>query len=538
MRRITSPAVANVRHSPAPDGPRQHRSKLSTDTGFTTVVVSCVAASGGVLAFAAPTVIGLPNSMGAFGLLVVVFGLWVFVDHGGHRVTAVGVYCLTAGLSIGTSCLYYRTSNPGLVTRNDIYEAAIWAYLATVAMYAGWWQWSSRESGSNPPRQRSHITGYARTTGFVLLVVGLVLHFVHATDLTIGSAATFDGSVLLGSSFLFGDSDRRRPALWQIVACCAALGVYVASQFSGGGRLVLVSLGFAMAFLVQDRIHFRHFKWVIIVAAVPTLVVFAYVGQTRSPGDTTEQQASGLSSVVTPLNNFALEIQDGLSHRGPGPLVGDIIFPIPRAIWHSKPLAFGQSLAANLSPAVFASNQSNSVAALNLGEWYYIAGWDGFVFMCIFTGFVVAWLDRRLRRSHSRRLSERKAFLGFVALSIVAAGLPDLAWAGTSTWSAAGNSPSHCVGAIVVVGDRRRKEEERQTIGNRWSYECAQSRGGLGPKVSHKSRSDNGIRMHIAHARRNGNSTLRRESNHTNSKYVCSRLNPPRAGHPDRSVVL
>ncbi len=395
------------------------------------VAVSSLATSAGVLALVAPSLIGLPDAIGALGAAVIVFGAWVFVDDGEHRITAAGVYCLTAGLSIGAACLYYRTVDPAPVTRNDIYHAAIWAFLATVAMYAGWWLRRRRTLPPNRPPLVSGMTGYARTVGFVLLVVGLGMQYGHISNITLDSAATFDGSVMLGASFLLGDSGRRRPAPWRVAACGAALGIYVVTQFTGGGRLVLVSLGFATVFLAQDRIHHRHLKRAIIVAVVPALIVFGYVGRSRIPADPTQQQASGLSSVVTPLDNFATEIQDGLNHGGPKPLIGDIIFPIPRAVWHAKPPPFGQTLAEYLT-----GNPVNSVAALNQGEWYYIDGWAGLVIMVFVTGFVVAWLDTRLRRRHGRRFTERRAFLGLVALSVLAGGLPDLAWAGTSTWSA------------------------------------------------------------------------------------------------------
>ena len=218
-------------------------------------------------------------------------------------------------------------------------------------------------------------------------------------------------------------------------ACIAALGLYVVTQFTGLGRLNLVSLGLALALVVQDSIRFRHLKWAVIIATIPALIVFGALGRNRSPTDPAAQQAGGLVSVVTPLNNFAREIQGGLSHGGPSPLIGDITFPIPRSVWHSKPLAFDQTLASFLDPTEFALNPGLSASALNQGEWYYIAGWEGLVLMVLFTGFVVAWLDKHLRRNQSLRVTEVRAFLGFVALCILASGLPNLAWAGTTLWT-------------------------------------------------------------------------------------------------------
>jgi len=390
-----------------------------------------IALSASLAAPILPELAGVGTADILLGLLVLIFGIGAFLEHGGRYLTGAGIYTLTASFFIGTSLLYFHSTNPTPITSIDLYNAGIWSFWATAAIYLFWLRRSRYLRAPTAPRLSRSVTSFARNYALILLAVGLGMHYGRIRLGTIDTGATFDGAILLAASFVIGA--KRRQPVWRVLISALALALYIVSQFHGGGRLVLADLGFGFLLLVQPRIRFRQVKLSVLVLTIPVLVIFALIGQSR-PGAPTTEAASGLSSVVTPLQNYDEEVNLSLDHGGVRPLVADATFFVPRSVYPSKYLGFGRTLAQDLQPQIYSdSGGIQSLASLNSGEWFYIAGWAGILIMIPFTGFVFLLIDR-LWFARLARLRSSSGLLVILALVVLAAGAPDLSWAGPDTW--------------------------------------------------------------------------------------------------------
>jgi hypothetical protein len=371
-----------------------------------------------------------------------VSGVAGFVWHGGTRITAAGTFALTTALIAGyggwywaTRLAYTQTSMPDLTYA----DSAILASAA--AMYLLFWR-GSRSEGSPYHHPVSHALDRSDAramglVGFVLLAVG---EGAAARGPGVGGLAdscAYVGVVLIAAALL-GRRGARPGQLGSWLLIGAALLSYYELAFRGGGRLVLVGLAVAIAIIAQYR-GLRSVKIWCLIITVPGLLLFANIGRDRgglpynAPGGPTSLQ-SGIESMVSPVSDLGALIEQRINDGGGQTLVAELVTPIPRSLWPSKPDQLGRVLAVRLVPQV-ATNSSQSNAATMVGEWYFNFGWPGVVVMIFVIGWGIRWLDRLLLRSSRRSTTSRLDAYLFVFWAIMVGSVPDVVWNGTSTWA-------------------------------------------------------------------------------------------------------
>ncbi|SCF33243.1 hypothetical protein GA0074696_4526 [Micromonospora purpureochromogenes] len=366
--------------------------------------------------------------------LALLFGLWVFLADGGMRITAVGVYNFSFALFVGFAALYSELkAGPGGAPV-PILPGLTLCYFLHVSTWLLFWSRLRRRPESEPVRADPALSRWALRWGITLLALGVVLSLAFPSryhHLLIDSAG-FVGVVLLGLGLLPGRRRRRRLVYGLVPA--AGFGLYYAYLFNDFGRIVLGSLGFALAMILANRGRGRrHVKvWVLAVAAPAVFVL----GQIRATSIVDNPDADGLGSVVTPFRDFTrlLELNAmGVLPKGWGETFwAAAVTLVPRAMWPEKPDGLGAALVPILSPEMVGTGHTH--AALSFGEWLINFGLVGLVLMVPITGLTLRWIDRAVDRVAARPLTTPRRLLGYTAGVLVVVGMVDLMWVGTSTY--------------------------------------------------------------------------------------------------------
>ncbi|WP_173154622.1 hypothetical protein [Phytohabitans suffuscus] len=389
------------------------------------------------------------------------FGLWVFWRHGGPRVTGIGIYNFAFALFVGFAGLhllyFVDYAADGSLTR-----ALAWCYFGHVTTWLLFWSGDTARRTSPPPADPAADTAPPRAVtwvGVALAVGGAVASVTFGDSARhLGQAAVFVGTVLASIGLL---RDLRRPAL---VGCLVAAGGFLAALATSNSfaRLTLGSLGLALTFVVSQRLRSQLVKPAVILGSAPVLLMFGAMRKDAVRQDVPGAQvvsSTGLESVSSPLQDFGILLDyyhAGLVEPGWGHTFWvAVVSLVPRGLWPTKPPGFGAELTQLLNPALVQSGHSD--AALFMGEWLFNFGIAGLVLMVPLVGLAVRAVDSFLQWSAGRPLTSRHALFAYAAALIVAAGLPDLMWVGTFTFTArAGTRLLLLVGAWLVIFDRRR----------------------------------------------------------------------------------
>lgn len=368
------------------------------------------------------------------GALAVLFGLWVFYNDGGVRITAIGVYNFSFALFVGFAALYTEIkAGPG-ASQVPILQALTLCYFVHVSTWLLFWSRVRRRPESEPVWADSSLGRWALGWGLVLLALGVVLTQVFPAQyhhLLIDSTG-FVGVVLLGLGLLPGRRRRRRLVYGLVPA--AGFAIYYAYLFNDYGRIVLGSLGFALAVVLANRSRGRrHVKvWLLAVAAPAVFLL----GRIRAAASADDQDADGLGSVVTPFRDFTrlldLNAMGALPREWGDTFWASAVTLVPRAMWPGKPDGLGAVLVPILSPHMVGTGHTH--AALSPGEWLINFGLVGLVLMVPVTGLALRWIDRAVDRVASRPLTTPRRLLGYTAAILVVVGMVDLMWVGTSTY--------------------------------------------------------------------------------------------------------
>ena len=257
---------------------------------------------------------------------------------------------------VGYPAVYFAISEPQEISPY-LFQAALIPPNLLVAMYCLYWRRTSHVVRLQPaqrPNLSPRLSRRAAAVGFGLLA-GAVL--MRRLDVDLGPlvpAAAFDGAVVVTAALL-NRRGRKRPGPGRLALSGVAFATYVLFLFSGGGRLILATLGIAMIVASQRTYTSPVVKYALAGSVVPVLLVF---GAIRAPdvnsSSTRLATAAGLGSVVSPLQTFAelLERQDDGSME---PARGTTFAAtastyVPRSLWEDKPIGFGAVLTAELAP--------------------------------------------------------------------------------------------------------------------------------------------------------------------------------------------
>lgn len=352
------------------------------------------------------------------------FGVWVYWRHGGHQITAAGLYSLASATFVGFAGLYWWAQARSVP--DEVWVATLTGFWTHVGLYLFW---------RNPPEYRavsavsSEATHWGAWMGLAVSGLGLAVGLRFG-----GNAVQFflGGLALLMVALMLHRAQGER-----ITGRLVLAGIVVAAfwqvTFTGYGRLNIVALGLVGLVLASARTSGRRVKAMALAGVVPALWVFVLVREQLGV-QLSGTEYDGLGSVVNPLQVFGrlVEAQGSgtvaLAHGET--FIATLLFWVPSSMWEGKPPGFGAELTSELEPQLL--SVGHSMAAHSYGEWFYNWGWLGVVAMVPVVGLLLRWADRLL--SKVSRVDSRRSLLWLVVALLVVANVPNLMWAGSFTY--------------------------------------------------------------------------------------------------------
>ena len=339
--------------SPDPDPGRMSSSERSGTVAE--VAAMCV------LAFLPMLLLAVSQSaaLRVLAIASIVLGLAVFYLHGGIKVTAAGLFCGTAGLMNGSGGWYWSSHVPPYATAHAVLLACITVFTTTTLLYALFWHRSvpsettQTNRGPNRPTIDASVTNALTVIGLVLFVFGALLHRVHQAFGTLDIAAADVGVIVLGGAVMLGGGGLLRRSPFRAVMVGVVLLAYYLLVFSGGGRLRLITIAAGLAIVAQYRLR-TPLKKLALLLIIPGVLLFGAIGQQRvaqrNLDSTYQASASGLGSLVNPLETYGELISGHLNQSHGSTLVAEAVVLVPRKVWPGKPQQFSREVALTLRP--------------------------------------------------------------------------------------------------------------------------------------------------------------------------------------------
>ncbi|NLU80625.1 hypothetical protein HCA58_20090 [Micromonospora sp. HNM0581] len=427
----------------------------------------------------------LDDNLLALSVLSTLFGGWVFWNHGGSRITAVGVYNLAFALFVGFAGIYLAADTADTDPGVPLLTVQAVCYASHVVTWLIFW--------SRPVRHHTaaiSVNGptatWAVAFGAVLLAIAIAGSAVVGPAAPLVKPSGFVGVVLVAAGLFLGPLGR-----WTVLCgslTTAAFGVYFTFLFSGYGRIVIGSLALALLAVFAQRYHRRYAKMAVILGAAPVLLFLASI---RAGGPATTVDSDGFGSAVSPLASFASLWQMsawGVLPNGSGSTFwATAVALFPRSLWPDKPVGFGAEIVPFLSPHL--AGTDHSAAALWHGEWLYNFGPAGIVAMVPVTGVAVRGIDWVLTWATSHPLDTPAALAGFVGAVLGSVGLFDLLWVGSFTVMGRTGARLLVLMALVAVAGWIRMRPTASTGRGELSFDAASQvmRAGAPPAAIHVS---------------------------------------------------
>lgn len=364
--------------------------------------------------------------------LVLAFGIWAFVVHGGPQITAAGLACASTGAFVGYAGLWWSTYNPSALA--GAFLAAIAApFFVIVLTYHLYW-WHTQQAVAircvDPDNSKWSINN-----GFWIAFLGLAGQVSSAVQLfPVASALTTVGILMIA----IGLSGRSRKDLVsaQSLLFVMLLSLYFYMTFRGFGRLTVIVLLASLGLVFTARSTGRVVKWVAILAVPIGAEVLTRLRSVILHGQVLEAAPDVADSDVGGVAVFQqlIELGDRLDFAWGSTLFATLVLPVPRELWAEKPFGFGFELTLLFLPEY--ASAGHSMVATFFGEWYYNFGWWGFPCLMVLFGPAVRWIDRKRSTYLSSPPGRRESILEYVFYITCAAGMLNLIWSGTHTFMA------------------------------------------------------------------------------------------------------
>ena len=386
----------------------------------------------------------------ASSLMHTAFGIAVFVSHGGSRMTVTGLYFLASAVFVGLAGLgvaLYLPSSLDVMLKTSV----LGSFSANLLIYTLFGHASQKRvdiealKAESPRVVRYEWFGWL---GVSLIILGLALIPGPDAVRAIWQSAGFMGTVLV---FVVGIEHWTQGVLMRhvrwLVAASIAAWIFVTLFFSGSGRLIVASIGISILLLVSNMRPRTWYKWLMVFALVPSLILGGLVRAYRELGGTIYSgkvstsdlviSGTGLGSIYGPIDIFAELVRvrsqspDRIPMRYGQTFVEALMGPIPRPLWPDKPYGFGTQITEWLVPHLVGVH---SFAATAYGEWYVNFGWAGLGLGAVVIGGVLLWMDVRLVRAVRERGRDFWAYARAVGWGVLAAGIADYVWVGLFTY--------------------------------------------------------------------------------------------------------
>jgi hypothetical protein len=396
----------------------------------------------------------------------ILFGYYVFLEHGGRFVTPTGLYFAANALFVGLAGILLITTDRK--PTEFVLFASIAIFASNLVIFALRFVVGAQNRRSRrrsifveEPVVSNALLSWTWKLGIALILLGIGLNVARLRMGQIDTGLAFIGltSLVLGlvAALRVGRMDRIVPR-----AMVVGLGMFIFGEvfFSGFGRLTLAALvlaGLIALNVLRNRAWHKHLP---LLALIPALVISGVARSAFLEQETTVSQVllegQGIESLYNPLEIFGELVEaDSAGPSAAFPrqygatFVDSLLLPIPRAWWQEKPIGFGAKLTQWRTPEYFEAGVS--WAALVHGEWYANFGWFGialFPFVLAFALFHFdAWHLRRLQKPVNTPMD----FLWMLLQITLMVGILDYVWVGSSTFVARAGERAIVIGVLALI---------------------------------------------------------------------------------------
>lgn len=410
-----------------------------------------------------------PVSLKALSLLPLVYGIRVFVEHGGGRISVLGLFNLSLALFLGYSGIV-ETSKPFIpVSLGSLTLVVAGSFLAQIAITHLAWP-AVTLSDDSAQAINDHDAQWLTMIGAIAFVVSLLAFTQEAEDNYYAAlfleGASFSSVVVLAMGVYY----RERAKLMSVgsIAVAGAFFAHVELVHGGTGRLRLVALACTLALLVSARFPRRAFKWAILTGTPLATIWLAQrrlslqesIAAGSSVGNT------GLESMTGTIVTFAQLLERQATDQVPlawgfNFLSAPLLVVPQEWLPFERPRAFGYELVRIIEPGL---GPEQSFAATMFGEWVFNFGILGFIIVVPIAAWALAFLDRRLRASLDGLADEGLSFMPVLVWILVAGSIADLTWNGIHILWARTLSRLPLIGVVGLVLQRQKvRDMKRQS---------------------------------------------------------------------------
>lgn len=365
------------------------------------------------------------------GSATTLYGVRVFVGHGGPRVTVLGLMTYAAGLFVGAAGTYAALDPTSRAPVGYLAPAILAGMtLAVLTALIAWPHVAQITFRPGAP----HVTRWLTRWGTVALAVLIALDY-----LDVGFAAWLEGAALVATATLAAG------VLWRpharllspgIALVAAAFVAYTLVFHTGGGRLRIVALACVLAILTTARFPRPIIKWGIVAATPLALYLLArqrLTLQEQLAGFATTN--NGLESALVPIVNFTVLLREQAEGRAVD--FGAHLLSIPTAFlpdsWFpNAPDALGYQLVEFQNPDKL--DTGFTTAATVTAEPVFSFGLLGILLAAPLLAMLLRLLDRQIAAAASRELTTPSAAMPLLIWAMLGGAVADLAWSGTHTY--------------------------------------------------------------------------------------------------------
>lgn len=399
----------------------------------------------------------------AAGATSVVFGVRVFLGHGGGQVTILGLANVALALFIGFPGIYHAVTEDNRVTPEYLGLAILAGLtLQVLTAFAGW----RRRPVPAPQFPSREVSGWITRWGVGLLLVLVAAEWGGLTSGVRGltESAAFAATVALTIGLIYRSGIGI--VSWQTGAVLLAVLAYTEVFHTGGGRLRIVALLCAVGIVATMTWPRRALKRLAILGAPLALYVLAQyrLDYQESLAYGASAGRTGLESMLVPVVAFARLLEEqaqGWPLAWGWNLLSVPLSYLPAGWLPGAPQALGYELVAFYAPERYGSGFS--IAATAAGEAVYNFGLLGILLAAPVLAWLCNFIDRRIRLAAAGAGADRVALVRLAVWVSFGGAIADLVWNGWHVFVTRTLTRLPLFGGLIVVALAARGLDRRST---------------------------------------------------------------------------
>lgn len=358
------------------------------------------------------------------------FGVVVFLRHGGVRITVLGLFNVAMSMFVGFAGAYAALEKDNRIDPMNLGFAilAASALQVLVVLFS-----RQPEHAAVPVPVQRQDANWAIRWGIIVLGVLTYLEVVAPFGDLGGwlEGAAVSATIVLAIGIYWRPQARLISFGTLIVG--VAFILYAGVFHSGGGRLRIIALACGLLLLISLRFRKGALKWLAVAGAPVALFLLAQqrltLQESLSVGASIGR--NGLESMLVPIVILGQLIRaqaEGLALQWGSSLLSFPAALIPESWFPNAPKALGYELVKITSPGRYNTEFSTAgtVASEAIWNWSFV----GIIIAAPLLAWLFAVIDRRIVRASTRAQNSRAAIVSLAFWVVIGGAIADLAWNG------------------------------------------------------------------------------------------------------------